>query len=403
MAQLLPVAEALARVLDGITALPIERVPVAQAHGRVLAEDLVALRTQPPAAVSAMDGYAVKGDDVAAAPARLKVVGEVAAGHPFDSVVGSGEAVRIFTGGVMPAGTDTVAVQEHATRAGDDVTFDLATPKGKNVRIEGLDFRAGHVLLRRGRKLTARDVALAAAMNYAELPVHRVPKVAILATGDELVTPGTVPKPGQIVHSNGYALSALARVEGAEAFDLGIAPDRLDDTVACLAKARQLGVDVLLTTGGASVGDHDLVRPALAAEGLDLTFWKVALRPGKPLMYGRSGSFHVLGLPGNPVSSFVCAFLFLVPLLRCLQGRDDVHAATEAAVLGCALRPNDERADYLRATLTRSEHGNVATPFANQDSSMISPLAGADCLIVRAPFAPEAAAGSPCTIIKLDF
>jgi molybdopterin molybdotransferase len=402
MATLLPVADALARVLDGVVPLDAETMPVAEAYGRVLAADIAARRTQPPASVSAMDGYAVRGDDVATAPAELTVVGEIAAGHPFGRALASGEAARIFTGGVMPAGADTVAVQECAHRDGDRVTFDAPTPTGKNVRLAGLDFRAGDVLLRQGRRLTSRDMALAAAMNHADVGVHRRPKVAVLATGDELVPPGSLLAPGQIVHSNGFALTALARAEGADTIDLGIVRDSFDDTVAAVRRARDFGADVLMTTGGASVGDHDLVRPVLAAEGLALTFWKVALRPGKPLIHGRLGGLHVLGLPGNPVSSYMCAFLFLVPLLRRLQGRTDLAPATEPAVLGCDLKANDERADYLRASLEADGNRLVATPFPNQDSSMISPLAAADGLIVRAPFAPAAVAGSSCTVIRLS-
>lgn len=398
---LLPVEEALARVLADAVPLPSERVVLNDGWGRVLAADLEARRTQPPAAVSAMDGYAVRADDVATVPARLRVIGEVAAGHPFERSLAPGEAARIFTGGVLPPGTDTVMMQEVAVRDGDEVTFNAVTSKGKNVRVAGLDFRAGDVLLGRGRRLSARDLALAAAMNHADLPVHRRPKVALLATGDELVTPGTEPGPGQIVYSNGFALAAMMRGEGAEVIDLGIAPDRLDDTVAAVQRARKLGADVLVTTGGASVGDHDLIRPALSAEGMAMSFWKVALRPGKPLMHGRLGPLQVLGLPGNPVSSYVCAYLFLIPLLRRLQGESDLGPAIESAALGCDLRANDERADYLRAVLTFSDGKSVAMPCPLQDSSMISPLAKADCLVFREPYAPAAKAGSPCSIIKL--
>ena len=401
MAALLPVEDALARVLADAVPLPAEPVPVADAWRRVLAADLAARRSQPPAAVSAMDGYAVRGADISAAGARLKVVGEVAAGHPFARTLAPGEAARIFTGGVLPPGADTVMVQEDATRDGDAVSFARPIPQGKNVRAAGLDFSAGEVLLARGRRLSARDLALAAAMNHAELPVARRPKVALLATGDELVRPGTEPGPGQIVYSNGFALTALMREEGADVIDLGIAPDRLDDTVAAVRRARELSADVLVTTGGASVGDHDLIRPALSAEGMAMSFWKVALRPGKPLMHGRLDRLQVLGLPGNPVSSFVCALLFLTPLLRLLQGRTDLEPAFESAVLGCELRANDERADYLRATLVRPDGNLVAIPFPIQDSSMITPLAKADCLVVRPPHAPAAAAASPCDIIRL--
>ena len=265
---LLSVAEALARVLDGAAPLPAESVPLNEAEGRVLAEDLSARRTQPPDDVSAMDGYAVRAADVATAPARLKLAGEVAAGRPFAGTIGAGQAARIFTGGVLPKGSDTVVIQENTAREGDTVVVNAAAPRAKNVRAAGLDFREGAVLLRKGRRLTGRDVALAAAMNYPAVPVHRRPKIAIVATGDELVPPGTEPGPGQIVYSNVFALAAIARREGATVVDLGILPDRLDETIAGVRRARAESADVLVTAGGASVGDYDLVQPALAAEGL---------------------------------------------------------------------------------------------------------------------------------------
>ena len=382
---LLPVADALAQVLEGATPLPSENVPLAAAEGRVLAADLAARRTQPPEDVSAMDGYAVRAADVASAPAHLRVIGEVAAGRPFPGEVGAGEAARIFTGGVLPAGANTVVIQELVEREGDMIIVGKPAPRGKNVRGAGLDFSTGDVHLKKGRRLTGRDVALAAAMNHAVLPVHRRPKIAIVATGDELVPPGTEPGPGQIVYSNVFALATVARREGAEVIDLGILPDRLEETIAGVRRAREAGADVLLTAGGASVGDYDLVQPALAAEGLALSFWKVAVRPGKPLLSGRLGAMRVLGLPGNPVSAYVCAVLFLVPLIRRLSGRSDTGHVLAPGVLGRDLPANDERADYMRATLARDGDGTlVATPFPVQDSSMLVPLAAADCLVVRA-------------------
>ena len=400
---LLPVPEALARVLGGAEPLPTELSPLAQAHGRVLTQDIVALRTQPPADVSAMDGYAVRAADIASVPARLRLIGEIAAGHPFQGRVGRGEAIRIFTGGVLPPGTDTVVIQENTTREADTVVVTTGEGTGRHVRAEGLDFRRGTVLLARGRRLSDRDLALAAAMNHPRLPVHRRPKLAVLATGDELVVPGCTPKFGEIVYSNGYATMALARREGCEVLDLGIVPDRLDETAAAVRRARDLGTDVLVTSGGASVGDYDLVQKALTLEGLALSFWKVALRPGRPMMHGRIGSTHVLGLPGNPVSAYVGAILFLVPLLRRLSGRGDVELAHEEALLGCDLPANDERADYLRATLTPGPGGvALATPSKLQDSSLLTPLAGADCLLVRLPHAPASKAGDKCSIIRLD-
>ncbi|MFA6266988.1 MAG: gephyrin-like molybdotransferase Glp [Pseudolabrys sp.] len=400
---LMPVAEALARVLADTAPLPAEDMPLHDALGRVLARDLAALRTQPPDAVSAMDGYAVRGADVTHTPAMLNVIGEVAAGHPFDGAVGAGQAARIFTGGVMPEGADTVVIQEHTTRDGDTVTVQKPAAPGRNVRGAGIDFKTGDVLLSRGRRLTDRDLMLAAAMNYPALPVHRRPLVAVLGTGDELIMPGGALGPGEIVYSNGFALSALVRAEGGTAIELGIARDSIDDIAAKVRQARDAGADILLTSGGASVGDHDLVQRALAAEGLDLSFWRVALRPGRPMMHGRLGDMHVLGVPGNPVSSYVCAFLFLAPLIRTLSGRSDVETPPESAILGRDLPENDERADYLRATLEAGADGPIATPVPHQDSSLMAPLARAGCLLIREPHAPAAKAGNRCRILKLAF
>jgi len=399
---LLSVAEALARVLEHAAPLPAEEAPLAEADGRVLAHPLKARRTQPPADVSAMDGYAVRSADVANAPVRLMFIGEVAAGRPFSGTVGPGEAARIFTGGVVPDGADTIVIQEQTKRGSDSVEVQKPSAKGRHIRVEGLDFKAGDVLLTAGHRLTPRDLMFAAAMNHPLVPVHRRPKVALFATGDELVSPGVEPASGQIVSSNTFALAALARAQGANVTDLGIVGDQLDATVAAVRRARELNADILVTSGGASVGDYDLVQKAFAAEGMTLSFWRLALRPGRPLMHGRLGSMHVLGVPGNPVSAFVCAFLFLVPLIRRLSGRDDLAPAVESAMLGCDLPENDERADYLRATLTNGPRGLIATPFPVQDSSMIAPLAKADCLVVREPYEPAANADSLCRIIKFE-
>jgi molybdopterin molybdotransferase len=400
---LLSVADALAMVLAQAQPLPSEPTPLADAVGCVLAEDLVALRTQPPADVSAMDGYAVHAEDVAA-PAVLRVVAEIAAGQPSNRVIRRGEAARIFTGAVMPVGADTVVIQEVTSRDGDSVAIKRPEARGRHMRRQGFDFKHGDMLLEKGRRLSARDIALAAAMNHAEVAVHRRPRLAVFATGDELVDPGTPPAPGQIVHSNGIALAALARGEGVQATDFGIVPDRLDATIAAVRRAREAGVDVLVSSGGASVGDYDFVQQAFAAEGMALSFWKVALRPGRPLMHGRLDGMQVLGLPGNPVSAYVCAILFLVPLLRRLAGRSDLTLPRESALLGCALAANDERADYMRATLERPSDGTkIATPFPAQDSSLLVPLAHAHCLVVREPFAPAAKPGSPCDILNLQF
>ena len=398
---LMPVAEALRLVLADAKPLPAEFVTLDHAAARVLTKDVAALRTQPPSAVSAMDGYAVRASDVANAPAALKVIGEIAAGHPFVGEVGTGQAVRIFTGGVMPDGSDTVVIQELASREGDVVTVQKVTSKGRNVRGQGIDFAQGDVLLRKGRRLSDRDVMLAAAMNHPHLSVHRRPRVAVLGTGDELVPPGGSPKSGEIVYSNGFALASLGRAEGAEVRDLGIANDRVESITQAIKRAREWDADILVTSGGASVGEHDLVQRALTAEGLSLSFWRVALRPGRPMMHGRLGAMQVLGVPGNPVSSYVCAFLFLVPLIRRLSGRMDVEPQPERARLGCGLPANDERADYLRATLTPGPDGPVATPLPSQDSSLMAPLAKADCLVIRDPGAPAVPTGSDCVILKL--
>jgi molybdopterin molybdotransferase len=398
---LMAVAEALQRVLADARPLPAETVALDEALGRVLTDDVVALRTQPPAALSAMDGYAVRGSDVARAPITLKVIGEVAAGHPFAGKVGPGEAARIFTGGVMPAGSDTVVIQEFTARDADSVTIQKETAAGRNVRAAGIDFAQDENLLRKGRRLTDRDLMLAAAMNHPRLKVHKRPKVAVLGTGDELVPPGSTPQEGEIVFSNGFALAALARLNGAEVHELGIVRDRVEDIAAAVRHARQLNADILVTTGGASVGEHDLVQRALAKEGLELSFWRVALRPGRPMMHGRLEGMQVLGVPGNPVSSYVCSFLFLVPLIRTLAGRQDIAHLPEKAQLGSDLPANDERADYLRATLQPGPNGPLVTPLPAQDSSLMAPLAKADCLLIREPHAPAAPAGSDCVILKL--
>jgi len=389
-------------VLDGVTALPEEMVPLRLAHHRVLSRDLASRRTQPPADMSAMDGYAVRASDAATIPARLRVIGEAAAGKPFDAVLKAGEAVRIFTGGVVPHGADAVVIQEDTTRDGDTVIVNEAAATGRHIRRAGLDFREGDILLRAGDRLTDRHLSLAAGMNHAQLPVHRRPRIAVLATGDELVQPGATPGPGQIVLSNGFALHALAASESAETIDLGIAADTLESTTAAIRQARDSGVDILVTTGGASVGDHDLMHVALQAEGVDLAFWKIALRPGKPMMQGRLGGMRVIGLPGNPVSSYVCGFLFMTPLIRALSGRHDVAHAEEAAILGNDLPANDQRQDYLRARIERrGDAAIVATTVNHQDSSLLANLARAQALIIRPPHAPAAAAGEPCRLIRL--
>jgi len=398
----MPITEALALVLRDAAPLGTEEVALADALDRVLANDLPALRTQPPANVSAMDGYAVRAADVATVPVTLKVIGEVAAGHPSSGAVGPGETVRIFTGGIVPDDCDAVIIQEDTQRDGDRVTMREAARLGRHIRRAGIDFKQGEVLLARGRRLGDRDLMVAASMNYPRVPVQRRPSLVLFGTGDELVPPGTPARPGEIVYSNGYGIAALASRAGARVTHAGIIADRMDDIVAAIRTARDGGANILVTTGGASVGDYDLVHQALAAEGMSLSFWKLALRPGKPMLHGRLGEMHVLGLPGNPVSAYVCSYLFLVPLIRTLSGFDPPEHAPAPAILGRDLPENDERAEYMRATLSQNSDGvAVATPLPVQDSSLMATLARADCLVIRPPHAPAAKAGSACTIVKL--
>ncbi len=398
---LMPVAEALSAVLAGAEPLPEEMAALDAAHHRVLARDVAALRTQPPQPMSAMDGYAVRAADASRVAARFKVIGEVAAGSPFEGAIGEGQAVRIFTGGVIPEGADAIVIQEDTVIESGGITITEAAIPGRHIRPAGVDFHQGDVLLTHGSRLTDRDLSLAASMNYPDLAVHRRPKVALLATGDELVMPGSTPGPGQIVYSNGYALRALARAEGADPIDLGIAADTLEATREGIRRARDFGADILITTGGASVGDHDLVKQSLEAEGVTMAFWRIAMRPGKPMMHGRLGGMRTIGLPGNPVSSYVCAFLFLVPLIRMLSGRTSIHHTRETALLGRDVVANDQREDYLRARLERRADGTlIATPVNHQDSSLLGNLAASQALVIRAPFAPAATAGSACDILR---
>ena len=397
---MIPVDEALGRILAALPVMPPEQIGLTDALGRVLAEDIAARVTQPPLAVSAMDGYAVRAADVATVPATLRVVAEVPAGHYDNRAIGTGEAARIFTGAPLPPGADAIVIQEDTSRAGDTVTVTESAETGNYVRPAGLDFSAGDVLLTAGRVLTARDIGLAAAMNVPWLKVRRQPRVAILATGDEIVLPGEATGPTRIVSSNSFALDGLVRTAGGLPVSLGIAADNAD-SLRRLAEAAH-GVDFLVTTGGASVGDHDLVKSVLGEAGLEIDFWQIAMRPGKPLIFGRFGAVPMLGLPGNPVSSMVCGVLFLRPALAAMLGIAAQAPHREYATLACDLAENDRRQDYLRATLSWDSDGNrLATPFPRQDSSMFSRLAMADCLIVRPPHAPAASAGDRVEIVPL--
>ncbi|TWH33533.1 MULTISPECIES: gephyrin-like molybdotransferase Glp [unclassified Aminobacter] len=404
MAQLLPVDEALQRLLAGVEPLGSEQVSLAEAVGRVLASDLHARRTQPPFPASAMDGYAVRAEDIATLPAYLRPAGESVAGKRFSGTLQPGEAVRIFTGAPVPEGADTVLLQEDAIVHEDGrIEAMEATARGRHIRKAGLDFSEGEKLLAAGRVLDAAALALAAAANHPVLDVARKPVVAILATGTELVAPGATPGPDQIVASNTYAIMALVQQAGGRSIDLGIVSDDLGALDDAIRRARESGADVLVTLGGASVGDHDLVKDALGAAGMELDFWKIAMRPGKPLMYGRLGELRVLGLPGNPVSSIVCGHLFLKPLVAALTGQAYEHDI-RSAVLGTPMGANESRRDYVRAVVASAEHHGdqlVATPFPTQDSSMLKTLAEANALIIREPHAPPADAGAPCKVLML--
>jgi molybdopterin molybdotransferase len=397
---MISVEEAQQRLIAMIAPLGAEQIAISEALGRVLAEDVVARRTQPPWAVSAMDGYAARAADVASVPARLKVVGAVPAGQAYAGSVKPGEAVRIFTGAPVPEGADCIVIQEDTERQGEFVEVREGAPKGRYIRPAGLDFREGEIGLKAGRKLSAADVGFAAAMNRPWLLVHRRPRVAILPTGDEVVMPGDPVGPHQIVSSNGIALAALVTACGGVPVHLAIAPD--DNSALQRIAAGAAGADLLLTTGGASVGDHDLVRGALGAAGLTLDFWTVAMRPGKPLMVGRYRETPMIGLPGNPVSTLVCGLLFAKPAMAKMSGIAEVFEAPMRARLKVPLEANDRRQDYLRSTLTRAADGTLeAEPLQKQDSSMISLLARADCLVIRAPHAPAAKLGDWVDVVPL--
>jgi len=400
---LLPVEDALDRLLSRAKpVLETETVLLASADGRILGEDVTARLTQPPFKSSAMDGYALRAEDAPQLGSVLTVIGTASAGHAFDGTVGKGEAVRIFTGAPVPEGADTILIQEDADLLDNDQirsTFEVV--RDRHIRPKGQDFMEGEVVLQKDRLLSFADVTVAAGMNHAELRVYRKPLVAILATGDELVQPGSVPKSDQIIASNTFGVAAIARNAGAEVLDLGIISDDKELIGKAIERAITAKADVLVTLGGASVGDHDLVQASLKAKGMELDFWRIAMRPGKPLMVGAIDTMQVLGLPGNPVASLVCSLLFLEPLVQKLartpSRRREVQAVTETD-----LKANDHRQDYMRATLTIRDDGTlVAKSFDKQDSSMMKTLANSHALIVRPPNAPPLKAGDPCPIILL--
>jgi molybdopterin molybdotransferase len=396
---MIAVEEAVRRVVAAFAPVEAERVPVEAAAGRVLAMDVIARLDQPPFPVSAMDGYAVRSADALDPPVTLQIVGSAPAGHPFTGQVRAREAVRIFTGGVVPDGADAIVIQEDAKQRGSVVAIKTAAHAGRHIRPAGQDFRKGDVLVHAGRCLTARDVALIAAGDVSAIEVRRRPRIVLAATGDELSRPGESRQPGGIVASSSYALSALIRKWGAEPHDLGILPDN----IGAIAKIGEHAAeaDLIVTLGGASVGDHDLIQRALGPKGFVLDFWKIAMRPGKPLIFGRLGDTPLLGLPGNPVSSFVCALLFLKPAIAAMLG-----TATEpnglTARLAIEMTANDSRQDYVRARLSRRDGELWVEPFPVQDSSMQKVLAESDALLIREPHAPAARKGDSVAIIPLD-
>jgi molybdopterin molybdotransferase len=398
---LLSVEEARARVLADIPVLALETIPIEQGRGRVTGQDIAARLSHPPVPVSAMDGYALSSDDAGELPVRIRKIGESRAGGHFEGRLLAGACVRIFTGAPVPEGADLIALQEDATEADGVVTITDLPAKGQFIRPAGLDFSVGQVVAPQGRMLTARDLGLLASSGHGEITVRRRPRVAILSTGDELVPPGSLPGPDQIACSNGLALSAAVASWGAEAIDLGIAADE----VGAIAEAadRAMGADILVTSGGASVGDHDLVQAGIRERGFVPNFWQIAMRPGKPLMFGRIGPLPVLGVPGNPVSAMVCAMLFLRPVLRKMLGQSPVEPVFETARLGAPMKANDKREEYARGRLEHGPGGGlVVRPFSAQDSAMQRAMAEADCLMRRPPHAPAAAEGAEVEIIRLD-
>ncbi|SFT90912.1 molybdopterin molybdochelatase [Pseudovibrio denitrificans] len=401
---LISIEEALDRLLKDVKPTASESLPLLEAGERVLAQDVAATRTQPPFSASAMDGYAVKAADTTDPERALKVIGEVAAGHNFDGTLQDGEALRIFTGAPVPAGADAILMQENARRDGDSLFCQESVTVGKFIRPAGLDFQEGQILLKAGAPLGFRELSLAGAMNHASLPVRKKPVVAILANGDELVEPGQTPGPNQIIASNQVGIAEFVKNCGGIPMMLGIAPDQPEEITARVKQTIKAKADVLVTLGGASVGDHDLIQDVLGAEGMELGFWRIAMRPGKPLMAGALGQMKVLGLPGNPVSSLVCALLFLGPLLDKMLGRSVplANQGVTKATLTADLPANDLRQDYLRASLSTDAQGNLTTePFDKQDSSMLALLTKADALIVRPPHAPAASAGEKVELLKL--
>jgi len=398
---MISVEQALENVKAGLSPIGCETITIDQALGRVLGKDVASRVTQPPKNVSSMDGYAVRAEDVAVVPVTLTRIGESQAGSGFDGAVASGQTVRTFTGAPIPDGADTMVIQEVTEVDGDQILVKETAPLGDFIRPKGLDFNNGDVLLKQGQVLSARDIGLLAAMNVPWISVRRRPRVAIIATGDEVVMPGDPLGPDQILSSNTLALAGYIRALGGDPVNLGIARDTVDSLREVLNAAK--GVDLIMTIGGASVGDYDLVQQVMGEEGLKLDFYKVAMRPGKPMIFGHLNEIPVLGLPGNPVSAGVTCVVFLTKAMELMLGNDADVTANETVLLGKDLPENGQRQDYIRAELSKAEDGAIsATPFGFQDSSMMERFAKADCLIVRAPHAAIIKAGERVEIIRLS-
>lgn len=402
---LLPVDEALARILSTAEPQGGEHLSLASAGGRVVAEQVTAKLLQPPFDCSAMDGYALIAPQNIEYPIELRVIGESAAGKRFEGKLNEGAAVRIFTGAPMPEGADCIVIQEDTERSGDKLTIQQGLDKGRHIRRAGLDFAPGDTVLPIGRELDAPALSLAAASGNATVSVFKQPRIAILATGDELVPPGVIPGPDQIVASNSLGIAEIVRRAGGKPEDMGIIIDDPAKIESAIDRVLDDGIDILVTIGGASVGDRDFVHSALKNCGVDLDFWKIAMRPGKPLMYGRKTvagkTVHVIGLPGNPVSSLVCSLVFLRPLVAQLSG-SALTADIRPARLGQPMNANDHRRDFVRSTVEQAVDGTlIVTPLPIQDSSMLSALVRSNALLIRDENAPAATVGEACTILML--
>ncbi len=392
------VNQAIKLLADNVTLTKAEALPLKHCLGRVLAEDVISRVSHPPVDVSSMDGYAIKAADTAKPPVILNLIGESQAGSRFDQTIQTGETVRVFTGAPLPKGADAVEMQENAREHGEGIEINNSVSANTFVRTAGMDFNAGDVMIKTGTVLNARHVGLAAAMNQSTLSVRKKPQVAILATGNEVTLPGADIAPSQIITSNSFALHAYVIAMGGEPIDLGIAGDTLEELDSSIEKA--IPSDILVTIGGISVGDYDLVKQALSKKGLKQIFHKVAMRPGKPTLFGKIDNLSILCMPGNPVSAGVCSILFLKKALFTMLGIKTNNEPAQTAILGVDMVENDLRQDYVRARLKINEAGErIALPFSKQDSAMLAHFTEADCLIIRSPHAPLTRAGEHVKIL----